>query len=60
MRWLLASLALSVLTVLPPLIVMTVIDQVVVYQSPSTLVGMSLLIGAAMLSEILLGYAPGS
>jgi ATP-binding cassette, subfamily B, bacterial HlyB/CyaB len=54
---LLASLALSILTVLPPLIVMTVIDQVVVHQSLSTLVLTSLLIGTAMLSETLLGYA---
>lgn len=54
---LLASLVLSILTVLPPLMVMTVIDQVVVHQSLSTLVLMSLLIGTAMLSEILLGHA---
>ncbi len=52
----LASLALSVLTVLPPLMVMTVIDQVVTHQSLSTLVLMSLLIGVAMLAETLLGY----
>ena len=36
---------------------MTVIDQVVTHQSLSTLVMMSLLIGVAMLSETLLGYA---
>ena len=54
---LLASLALSILTVLPPLMVMSVIDQVVVHQSMSTLVLMSLLIGTAMVSESLLGYA---
>jgi subfamily B ATP-binding cassette protein HlyB/CyaB len=53
---LLASLALSVLTVLPALMVMTIVDQVVVHQSLSTLVMMSLIIGAAMLSETLLGY----
>jgi ATP-binding cassette, subfamily B, bacterial HlyB/CyaB len=52
----LASLALSILTVLPPLMVMTVIDQVVTHQSLSTLVLMSLLIGTAMLAETLLGY----
>jgi ATP-binding cassette, subfamily B, bacterial HlyB/CyaB len=34
-----------------------VIDQVVTHQSLSTLVLMSLLIGVAMLSETLLGYA---
>ncbi len=54
---LLASLALSILTVLPPLMVMSVVDQVVVHQSLSTLVLMSLLIGSAMISETLLGYA---
>ena len=54
---LLASLVLSILTVLPPLMVMTVIDQVVVHQSLSTLVLMSLLIGTALLSETLLGHA---
>jgi ATP-binding cassette, subfamily B, bacterial HlyB/CyaB len=53
---LLASLALSILTVLPPLMVMAVVDQVVVHQSLSTLVLMSLLIGTAMISESLLGY----
>ena len=53
----LASLVLSILTVLPALMVMTVIDQVVTHQSLSTLVLMSLLIGVAMLSETLLGYA---
>ncbi|HEY4041847.1 MAG TPA: ABC transporter transmembrane domain-containing protein, partial [Rhodopila sp.] len=53
----LASVVLSILTVLPALMVMTVIDQVVTHQSLSTLVLMSLLIGVAMLSETLLGYA---
>jgi ATP-binding cassette, subfamily B, bacterial HlyB/CyaB len=53
---LLASLALGILTVVPPLMVMTVVDQVVVHQSLSTLVLMCLLIGTATLSETLLGY----
>jgi ATP-binding cassette, subfamily B, bacterial HlyB/CyaB len=53
---LLASFVLSILTVLPPLMVMSVVDQVVVHQSLSTLVLMSLLIGTAMISETLLGY----
>jgi subfamily B ATP-binding cassette protein HlyB/CyaB len=53
---LLASLVLSILTVLPALMVMTVVDQVVVHQSLSTLLMMSLIIGTAMLSETLLGY----
>ena len=54
---LLASLVLSLLTIVPALMVMTVIDQVVTHQSLSTLLVMSLLIGTAMLSETLLGYA---
>ncbi len=53
----LASLVLSILTVLPALMVMTVIDEVVTHQSLSTLVLISLMIGIAMLSETLLGYA---
>jgi ATP-binding cassette, subfamily B, bacterial HlyB/CyaB len=53
----LASLVLSTLTVLPPLMVSTVIDQVVTHQSMSTLVLMSLLIGVAMLSETMLSFA---
>ncbi len=54
---LLASLVLSILTILPALMVMTVIDQVVTHQSLSTLVLMSILICVALLSETLLGYA---
>jgi ATP-binding cassette subfamily B protein len=50
-------LVLSILTVLPPLMVSTVIDQVVTHQSLSTLVLMSLLIGVAMLSETMLSFA---
>ncbi len=46
----LASLVLSILTVLLALMVMTVIDQVVTHQSLSTLVMMSLLIAVAVLS----------
>jgi ATP-binding cassette subfamily B protein len=52
-----ASLVLSILTVLPPLIVSTVIDQVVTHQSRSTLVLMSLLIGVALVSETALSFA---
>ena len=43
----LASLAMSMLTIFPPLMVMPVIDQVLTHQSFSTLVLMSLLIGVA-------------
>jgi ATP-binding cassette subfamily B protein len=53
----LASLVLSLLTVLPAMMVMAVIDQVVVHQSMSTLVLLSLLVGSALLAETLLGYA---
>ena len=53
----LASLVLSILTVVPPLMAMTVVDQVVTHQSLSTLVLMALLIGAAVVFETLLGYA---
>lgn len=54
---LLASMVLSILTVLPPLMVMAVVDQVITHQSMSTLILLSLLIGTALLSETLLAYA---
>jgi ATP-binding cassette, subfamily B, bacterial HlyB/CyaB len=54
---LLASLALSILTVMPAPMVMTVVDQVVTHQSPSMLILMSLLISITMLSETVLGFA---
>ena len=53
----LASAVLSVLTVIPALTVMTVIDRVVTHQSLSTLVLIALLLGIALLSETALGYA---
>jgi subfamily B ATP-binding cassette protein HlyB/CyaB len=52
----LASAVLSVLTVLPPMITMTVIDQVVTHRHLSTLILASLLIGTAMLAETILGH----
>jgi ATP-binding cassette subfamily B protein len=52
-----ASAVLSLLTVIPALAVMTVIDQVVTHRSQSTLTLMALLLGVAMLSETALGYA---
>ncbi len=53
----LASIALSILTILPPLLVMTVIDRVLVHQSLSTLVLISTILGVGVLYETLLGYA---
>jgi ATP-binding cassette subfamily B protein len=52
-----ASGVLSLLTVIPALSVMTVIDQVITHQSISTLTLMALLIGIALLSETILGFA---
>ena len=52
-----ASVVLSLLTVIPALTVMTVIDEVVTHQSISTLILMALLIGIALLSETALGFA---
>ena len=52
-----ASLTLSVLTIIPPLLVMSVIDRVVGHHSYSTLVLLSLILGIAGLYETLLGYA---
>jgi ATP-binding cassette subfamily B protein len=51
-----ASAVLSLLTVIPALTVMTVIDQVVTHQSLSTLTLMAMLIGVALLAETALGY----
>ena len=52
----LASAVLSVLTVLPPMMTMTVIDQVVTHRNLSTLLLTSLLIGVALLAETMLGH----
>jgi len=52
-----ASGVLSLLTVIPALTVMTVIDEVVTHQSISTLILMALMIGIALLSETALGFA---
>ena len=52
-----ASIALSVLTILPPLIVMVVINQVIVHRSMSTLAMISLIIAVCILFETLLSYA---
>ena len=52
-----ASLTLSMLTIVPPLLVMSVIDRVVGHHSMSTLVLLSVILGIAALYETLLGYA---
>ncbi|WP_158742431.1 peptidase domain-containing ABC transporter [Acidisphaera sp. L21] len=51
-----ASLTLSVLTILPPLLVMSVIDRVVGHHSLSTLVLLSTILAIAAIYETLLGY----
>ena len=51
-----ASLVLSVLAILPPLLVMVVVDKVVTYQSLNTLALIGLLLVGAALYETILGY----
>jgi ATP-binding cassette, subfamily B, bacterial HlyB/CyaB len=51
-----ASLVVSVLAILPPLLVMVVIDKVVTYQAVSTLVMVSMLMGIFVVYETYLGY----
>ena len=52
-----ASFAISVLTVFPPLIVMVVVNRVLQYHSISTLVLLSTVLAIIFLYETLLGYA---
>ena len=52
-----ASITLSALTIIPPLLVMTVVDRVVVHRSISTLVLLAVILGITTLYETLLGYA---
>jgi ATP-binding cassette, subfamily B, bacterial HlyB/CyaB len=52
-----ASLALSFLTIIPPLIVMSVIDKVITHHSFSTLFLMSVILGVMVAYETLLGFA---
>jgi HlyB family type I secretion system ABC transporter len=52
-----ASLVLSFLAILPPLLVMVVIDKVITYQSLNTLFMIGIIIFIAMLYETWLGYA---
>ena len=51
------SITLSALTIIPPLLVMTVVDRVVSHHSMSTLVLLSVILGITTLYETLLGYA---
>ena len=51
-----ASLTLSVLTIVPPLLVMSVIDRVVGHRSMSTLILLSTILAIAGIYETLLGY----
>ncbi len=52
-----ASITLSALTIIPPLLVMTVVDRVVTHHSISTLVLLSTILLITTVYEMLLGYA---
>jgi subfamily B ATP-binding cassette protein HlyB/CyaB len=52
----LASLVVSILAILPPLLVMVVIDKVINYKSMNTLVMISLMLVIAAIYETWLGY----
>ena len=52
-----ASLTLSILTILPPLIVMSVVNKVLQFNSVSTLVLLSAVIGVVFIYETLLSHA---
>lgn len=52
-----ASIALSFLVIIPPLVVMVVINKVLEHQSLSTLILLSLVIAVALIYETILGYA---
>ncbi len=52
-----ASIVVSTLTIVPPLLVMTVIDRVVVHHSLSTLVLLSVILGIITVYETFLGFA---
>ena len=52
-----ASVALSLLTIFPPFIVMTVVDKVLTHHSYSTLFLISVILGVMILYETLLGHA---
>ena len=52
-----ASLTLSLISIIPPLLVMSVVDRVVAHRSISTLVLLSTILGIATLYETVLGHA---
>ena len=52
-----ASLAISFLTILPPLLVMSVVDKVITHHSYSTLFLISIMLSIMVLYETLLGFA---
>ena len=52
-----ASITLSALTIIPPMLVMTVVDRVVTHHSLSTLVLLSTILLITTMYETLLGYA---
>jgi len=54
---LIASVAISFLTIIPPLMVMQVVDRVLSHHSYSTLLLISLIVLVLVLYETLLGYA---
>ena len=51
------SIALSALAIIPPLLVMTVVDRVVTHHSISTLILLAVILGITTAYETLLGYA---
>jgi ATP-binding cassette subfamily B protein len=51
-----ASLALSLLTIFPPFLIMTVVDKVLTHHSYSTLTLIGVIVGVAIVYETLLGY----
>ena len=53
---LVGSVTLAILTIFPPLIIMTVVDRVVTHHSWSTLTLVSLLLVAATLYEMMIGW----
>ncbi len=54
---LIASLAISFLTIVPPLLVMQTVDRVVTHHSYSTLFLIAMILSTAVFYETLLGYA---
>ena len=52
-----ASFAISLLTIIPPLLMMSVIDRVLTHHSYSTLTLLTLMLGMMILYEMLLGHA---